>query len=102
MRRLGLAFVDTDPNRQRLHRDLIGAVNELAGSVVETATPPTADTEFAVAHDLGRVPVEFSVLLRDAPGIAYRSSPEKWTERIAYLKFSATGGPSVRLRLRFR
>lgn len=102
MRRISIAFVDSDPNRQRLHREVVENLNTLVGSVVETGTPSTANTEFAVEHGLGKVPSEFAVLALDAAGTVYRSSVEKWSDRIAYLKFSAAGGPSVRLRLRFR
>lgn len=102
MKRIGIAFVDNDPNRQRLHREIVENLNTLAGSVVETGTPPTANTEFAVEHGLGKIPSEFSALMADSAGTVYRSSAEKWSDRIAYLKFSAAGGPSVRVRLRFR
>lgn len=102
MNRVALGFTDADPRRARLHGDLVQAVNGLAGSIVETPTPAGADTEFAVRHGLGRVPSEMAVLMQDAAGQVYRSRASAWTDEIAYLKFSAAGGPSVRLRLRFR
>jgi len=102
MRRIGIAFVDNDPNRQRLHREVVENLNTLVGSVAETGTPPTANTEFAVEHGLGKIPSEFQTLMSDAAGTVYRSSVNRWSDRLAYLKFSASGGPSVRVKLRFR
>jgi hypothetical protein len=48
-------------------------------------TPSSANTEFAVTHNLGRVPTGFLVFSVDQAGILYRSVTT-WTEQQIFLK----------------
>lgn len=102
MNRIALTFTDKNPERARLHRDVVARVNDLAGNERETVLPATKNTEFAVRHGLGRVPTEYHVLMQDVAGQLIRSSPEKWTDEVAYFTFTGDGGPTARLRIRVR
>jgi hypothetical protein len=48
-------------------------------------TPAVANTEFTVAHGLGRVPMGFIVLLIDKAGIIYKGATA-WTDTDIFLK----------------
>jgi len=101
MRRVGLSYIDPNPDRARVDRDIADSVDLMAGIVVEVTTPAAADTEFAVRHpELGHVATEVHILMQDAPGYVYRSNPGKWTPEVSFLKYSAAGGHRLRLRVR--
>lgn len=55
-----------------------------------TATSPgVADTEFAVPHQLGRIPIGFFVLTRTKGGVVYKSLVTPWSTNNIYLKDSS-------------
>ncbi|HKQ98854.1 MAG TPA: hypothetical protein VJV75_13340 [Candidatus Polarisedimenticolia bacterium] len=101
MRRVGLTHVDPDPKRATQDRDLVDSLNAMVGVTVTVTTPQTADTEFAVRHpELGKIASEVHILMQDAPGYIYRSSPPKWTKEVSFFKYSAAGGHRLTLRIR--
>ena len=100
MDRLALGFTDTDQNRARFHADTTSRVNRLIGQTVTVKLPDSANQEFAVRHEeLGRKVTEVEILMKDDAGSLYRSSPEKWTTRVSFFKYSGSGG-SLLLRVR--
>lgn len=60
----------------------------LFGQFIEVVTPSVAQTEFAVDHALGRIPVAFLVVMTDtANGMrTFASSKGSWTDSRIYLK----------------
>ena len=52
-------------------------------------TPGVANTEFAVAHSLGRVPITLAGWDTDNGGVIYRSTTA-WTSTTAYFKCTST------------
>lgn len=54
-----------------------------------------ADTEFSVAHTLGRVPTRFVVTDIDEGGVVYKGTTA-WTSSLIYLKCS-TGGTAIKV-----
>lgn len=48
-------------------------------------TPGTADTEFSITHDLGRIPIGFLVASVNLAAIIYKSTTA-WTSTHVYLK----------------
>ena len=99
LRKIPFSYVDQDPQRGRLLRNLTDQANRSSGVTVDIQAPPTANAEFAVRHELGRVPREVEIVKQDSGGVIYRSSPGRWTKSILYLKFSLAGGKlSIRLR----
>lgn len=93
-------YVDDDPNREAYLFEVEQAVNDREGALVENVkTPSSADKEFAVRHNLGRIPSQFPVESRTKGGVLYKSSPSKWTKDVAFLKYSAA---SDTLTIRFR
>lgn len=65
-------------------------------SVELTATAhATPDTEFSVAHTLGRVPTRFIVTDIDEGGVVYKGTTA-WTSSLIYLKCT-TGGTSIKV-----
>lgn len=62
----------------------------LDGCWATAVTPGSANTEFAVTHFLGRVPVGFHVTNKDAAGDTY-SGTTPWTKTTIYLKCTSTG-----------
>lgn len=56
------------------------------GQEIEYTTPSGANTEFAVRHDLGRIPVRVEVVRKDRAADVYDSSPGSWTREVIYLK----------------
>lgn len=59
-------------------------------------TPSVANTEFLVDHGLGRVPVGYIVVDRDAAAHVYSSLRTTWTSTVLKLKCSGT---SVTIRI---
>ena len=53
-------------------------------------TPVTADVEFEVPHELGRIPIGYDVVSRDKPVIIYDSRKQFWTQNRIYLLSSST------------
>src|SRR3954465_8350940 len=72
-----------------VHKVLRGNVSiydNLKGSLVSgTVTPGVADTEFAIAHNLGFVPTDYKVTSIDKAGIVYKSGTA-WTATQAFFK----------------
>lgn len=100
MQKIPLAYTDPDLQRGRLHKNLVDGLNAMVGVTVDVAAPPTANSEFSIAHpDLGKVATEFAIITADQPGQLYRSSPGNWTKDRSFFKYSAAGG---RLRIRVR
>ena len=48
--------------------------------------PSVANTEFAVLHRLGRKPIGFLIVFKDASADVYASSFGSWTNRLMFLK----------------
>lgn len=66
-------------------------INGWAATVV---TPGAPDTEFAVPHGLGRIPIGFLVMSRSVSGNVYKSTTA-WTTTNIYLKDSAVSDTLV-------
>ena len=66
------------------------------GQFISVLSPAGADTEFAVDHALGRIPVSVRVALADKHATVRTSSLGSWSGNRIYLKCSAS---SVTLRL---
>ncbi len=56
-------------------------------SDVKVVSNGTANTEFTVRHDLGRIPTKFAVVNKDKAGDVYKGSTA-WTKEAIYLKCS--------------
>lgn len=100
-KRLDLGYVDPDHRRHRALHDVSDRTNALIGTVVEDLQmPDVANTEFAIYHpNHDKTVEEFAIVMQDAPGRLYRSSPEKWTRTVSYFKYDQPGGKiTVRLR----
>ena len=98
--RVKKVYVDEDANREAFHKDLVNELNNRDGSLVENVkTPSTADKEFVVRHNLGRIPAQFPVESRTKGGVLYKSRPAKWTKDVAFLKYNQ---PSDTISIRFR
>jgi hypothetical protein len=84
-----------------LVQDLIRAINgslgfgdgtnadNIRGQWVTVTTHGTADTEFAVAHTLGVVPVGFIIMVPPKSGYLYNGGTT-WTSSNIYLKCTGT------------
>ena len=86
-------FQGEDDNAGRLDINLDEmreAINDRVDSSVvhEVITPPTADTEFMILHDLGVEPTRFLMVSTDKAGHLYRSD-QRWTDKSTFFKFSA-------------
>lgn len=68
----------------------------LDAGYADVITPGAANTEFVVLHRLGRVPVGFQVVYKDAAVDVYASSLGSWTDRLMYLKANA-GSATIKL-----
>lgn len=66
------------------------------GQFITVLSPAAADTEFAIDHALGRIPVSVRVALADKHATVCTSSLGSWNGNRIYLKCS---GSSVTLRL---
>ena len=55
----------------------------------KAVTPASANTEFTVRHELGRIPVGFLPVSIDKAGIVYASRKGSWTKTSIFLKCSA-------------
>lgn len=51
-------------------------------------TPGTANTQFTVQHNLGRVPINYIANI-NAAGSVYDSARSTWTDELMYLECSA-------------
>jgi len=60
----------------------------ISGQFINITSHASADTEFAVAHNIGVVPVGFIVLYQDKAGSLYQapSTGTAWTTSTIYLK----------------
>jgi len=95
-----LSYIDRDPARARLDRNLVDKANETAGQVVEWNAPTTPGTEFVIRHpEFNKRVIDFQLVGQDAPGVLYRSSPGKWTKGYSFFKYSGAGG-LLRVRIR--
>jgi len=76
-------------------------INVNQGQDIEVTTVVGADTEFAVNHDLERIPTSVQVLVTENQTDAYievKPSGTTWTDRIVYLKCNtATATLKVRV-----
>lgn len=52
---------------------------------------PDADTEVAIPHDLGRVPVGYIPIRFDRAARIYDSNNASWTEKVLYLRSDTAG-----------
>lgn len=83
-----------DPKRTL--RDIVNAlannltVEENLQAAVISVTSPTADEEFSVPHNLGRVPIAYLANV-DQAAIVYDSRRNEWTDSVLYLKCDTTG-----------
>jgi hypothetical protein len=72
-----------------------GAMNQAAqtgnidGQAIKFTTPSVADTEFSIAHGLGRVPVFTFQFCINKNATIYASQYESWTKDTIKLKCSA-------------
>ena len=62
----------------------------LDAETIHWHTPVTADIEFEVPHELGRIPVGYEVISRDKPVVIYDSRKQFWTPKSFFLKSSST------------
>lgn len=92
-------FVDTNPSRERFHREVEQTIGEMEGVSVTVTTPATANQEFFVPHRLGRTPVDYSIRSQGKPGVLYHSSRDLWTKSVARFKYSASAD-QILIRLR--
>ncbi len=76
-------------NNDSFYREIL----KILGQVVDIAsTGVGADTEFSVAHGLGRVPDNVQLLVKQGQTDAYlsiRPGPTAWTNKLIYLDCSS-------------
>lgn len=71
------------------------ALDNMQGRWLNTVTPGVADTDFTIAHNLGRIPVGFITISVDKAGVIYKGSIA-WTTSNITLKCS-TATTTVRI-----
>jgi hypothetical protein len=99
MKRMGLGFSHPDTRQDRVNRDVVAAVNEIAGIEIEVTTGP-ADVRFSLVHrELGHPPREAHVLLATVPGNLYAADMTLWTPEVSFWKYT---GANARLSVRLR
>lgn len=99
MQRIALGFQDPDPQRARLHREVVARINEIVGHEVTVTTPTTPNTDFLVQHpDMDHVPTEGAIIMQTSAGVLYASSPGTWTRSVSKWRYSGTGKITIRLR----
>jgi hypothetical protein len=66
----------------------VGETENISGQFVDLTSHASANTEFAVAHTLGSIPVGFIVLYQDKAGSLYQAptTGTSWTSTNIYLK----------------
>ena len=95
-----LSYIDPNPARARLDRNLVDKTNEAAGQVIEWNAPAAPDTEFIIRHpEFNKKVSDFQLVGQDTAGVLYRSSPGKWTKGYSIFKYSGAGG-LLRVRIR--
>jgi hypothetical protein len=62
-----------------------GKPGNMAGAWFSGTTSAGADTEFAVTHNLGRVPQGWLTISVDKAGVVYKGTTV-WTNKLMYLK----------------
>jgi len=65
---------------------------------IDVFTPSVADTEIEIPHGLGRKPIGYDVVRRDAACIVYDSSGGSWGFDVIYLKCD-TANVTIKLRV---
>lgn len=86
-KRLGLSYIDGDPNKAQQDRDAVAAIQDLQGVEVEVTAPTTANQEFVVVHNLrSHVPRAVEVLRSSKGGVVYASRIADWDERRIFVK----------------
>jgi len=58
------------------------------GEVCDVTTPTAANTEFSIKHDMGKKVDEYQLVFGELGGILRASSVSRWSNRIAYFKYS--------------
>jgi len=84
----------TEESSKRLYdqlRDTTSHVNELRATQdgsdgAEITCPTSANTEFIVRHELGRVPIGVQLMRKDRAVDVYDSRPDAWTANSIFLK----------------
>jgi hypothetical protein len=64
-----------------------GGDQNIAGQMVEIANTGTANTQFTVTHNLGRIPLYYDVKYINGNGVVYDSGTA-WTKTQAFFKCS--------------
>jgi len=70
----------------------------LDAQYIDVFTPSVPDTEIEIPHGLGRKPVGYDVVRRDAACIVYDSSGGSWGNNVIYLKCN-TASVTIKLRI---
>lgn len=70
----------------------------LDAQYIDVYTPATPDTEIEIPHGLGRKPIGYDVVRRDAACIVYDSSGGSWGKDVLYLKCD-TASVTIKLRV---
>lgn len=76
-------------NLSRMFDGSISVSENLDSEIVSVTSDPIADTQFAVAHTLKRVPVGYVIVSRDQGGIVYDSGTA-FTATQIFLKCTTT------------
>lgn len=80
-----------DSNQYQNNYDFYTEIRRLIGQVIEVTSTVAADTEFSVAHGLGRVPTNVQLLVKQGQTDAYisiRPGATAWTDKLIYLDCS--------------
>lgn len=81
-------FVDDEPNRDRLLRQLVETNNKKEGFRITTKTHAAANTTFSVTHGLGRKPMCAVVEKQTKAGTLYWVDEHRWNKRVAFFRYS--------------
>jgi hypothetical protein len=99
------ALFETVDNLVRNYNGQISLGDTSSGSqagnvnaVYANATSPGANVEFAVKHELGRIPVGYDIVSRDKGAVIYDSRRYSWTPSTIFLK-SSIATTTIRLRI---
>lgn len=84
-------------NLSNLFNRGLGFTDNFDAQEVTATAHVTPDTEFSVAHTLGRVPTRFIVTDIDEGGVVYKGTTA-WTSGLIYLKCT-TGGTAIKVLL---
>ena len=78
---------DADSVQRAIDRKVGFDLGNATNPVVVVVSPVAPDTEFSVAHNLGRIPKGWHIISQNAPGSLYRGDKSADTEKV-YFKCS--------------